>query len=64
MLTFYYYLSIANALINSHALLRKLNTKQIKLQQKPWIIRGMQNSTHKNRFFKKYIRSININEAK
>ena len=46
-----------NALIISHATPIKLNQKQRKFQQKPWITRGIQNSIHKNkRLCKKYIK--------
>ena len=46
-----------NALITSHAPLKKLNKKQRKFQQIPWIRRAIQNSIHKkNRLFKKCIK--------
>ena len=46
-----------NTLINSHGLLKKLNKKQIKFQQKLWITKGIQNAIQKkNRLFKKYIK--------
>ena len=62
-LTFDNYLNTMNALINSHAPLKKLNKKQRKFQQKPWIKRGFQNSFHKkNRLFKKYTKCNNHNK--
>ena len=46
-----------NTLINSHAPLKKLNKKQGKFQQKPWITKEIQNAIKKkNRLFKKYIK--------
>ena len=46
-----------NAQINSFASLKKLNKKQLKFQQKPWISQVIQNSIHKkSRLFKKYIK--------
>ena len=36
-ITFENYLNTVNTLINSHAPLKKLNKKQRKFQQKPWI---------------------------
>ena len=52
-----------NTLINSHAPLKKLNKKQRKFQQKPWVTKGIQNAVEKkNRLFKKYIKyDINKN---
>ena len=42
-----------NILINSHAPLKKLNKKQRRFQQKPWITKGIQNAIEKkNRLFK------------
>ena len=62
MLTFDNYLNTLNALINSHGPLKKLNKKQRKFQQKPWVTRGIQNLIHKeNRLFKKYIKCNNHN---
>ena len=55
-ITFENYLNTVNTLINSHAPLKKLNKKQRKFQQKPWITKGIQNAIEKkNRLFKKYI---------
>ena len=52
-----------NTLINSHAPLKKLNKKQRKFQQKPWITKIIQNAIEKkNRLFKKYIKSGDINK--
>ena len=52
-----------NTLINSHALLKKLNKKQRKFQQKPWITKGIQNAIEKkNRLFKKYIKCEDSNK--
>ena len=46
-----------NTLINSHAPLKKLK-KEGKLQQKPWITKGIQNAIKKkNRLFK---RTLNV----
>ena len=68
------YLDTMNALINSHAPLKKQsnnkakkqqkkqksNKKQQQFQQKPQITRGIQNSIHnKNILFKKYIKCNN-----
>ena len=54
------YLNTMNTLVNSHAPLKKFNKKQRKFQQKPWIIKGIQNSINKkNRLFKKYIKCNN-----
>ena len=61
-LTFDNYLNTMNALINSHAPLKKLNKKQRKFQQKPW---GFPNSIQKkNRLSKKYIKCNNHNNKK
>ena len=55
--TFENYLNTVNTLINSHAPLKKLNKKQRKFQQKPWVTKGIQNTIEKkNRLFKKYIK--------
>ena len=52
-----------NTLINSHAPLKKLNKKQRKFQQKPWITKGIQNAIEKkNRLFKKYIKCGDSNK--
>ena len=52
-----------NTLINSHAPLKKLNKKQRKFQQKPWITKIIQNAIEKkNRLFKKYIKSGDTNK--
>ena len=52
-----------NTLINSHAPLKKLNKKQRKFQQKPWITKGIQNAIEKkNMLFKKYIKCGDINK--
>ena len=52
-----------NTLINSHAPLKKLNKKQRKFQQKPWITKGIQNAIEKkNRLFKKYIKGGDCNK--
>ena len=48
------YLNTVNTLTNSHAPFKKLDKKQIKFQQKPWITKGIQNTIEKkNRLFKK-----------
>ena len=60
-ITFENYLNTVNTLINSHAPLKKLNKKQRKFQQKPWITKGIQNAFEKkNRkmFFIKNIKHI------
>ena len=52
-----------NTLINSHAPLKKLNKKQRKFQQKPWITKGIQNAIeNKNRLFKGYIKCGDCNK--
>ena len=57
--TFENYLNTVNTLINSHAPLKKLNKKQRKFQQKPWIAKEIQNAIKKkNRLFKKYIKLV------
>ena len=55
-ITFENFLNTLNTLINSYVPLKKLNKKQRKFQQKPWITKGIQNAIEKkNSFFKKYI---------
>ena len=62
-ITFKNYLNSVNILINSHAPLKKLNKKQRKFQQKPWITKGIQNYIkNKNRLFKKYIKCGDCNK--
>ena len=62
-ITFENYLNTVNTLINSHAPLKKLNKKQRKFQQKPWITKIIQNAIEKkNRLFKKYIKCGDINK--
>ena len=62
-ITFENYLNTVNTLINSHAPLKKLNKKQRKFQQKPWITKGIQNAIEKkNRLFKKYIKCGDSNK--
>ena len=62
-ITFKTYLNTVNTLINSHAPLKKLNKKQRKFQQKPWITKGIQNAIEqKNRLLKKYIKSGDCNK--
>ena len=62
-ITFKNYLNTVNTLINSHAPLKKLNKKQRKFQQKPWITKGIQNAIEKkNRLFKKYIKCGDSNK--
>ena len=49
--------------LNSHAPLKKLNKKQRKFQQKPWITKGIQNAIEKkNRLFKNYIKCGDSNK--
>ena len=56
-------LNTVNTLINSHAPLKKLNKKQRKFQEKPWISKGIQNQIEKkNRLFKKYIKCDDSNK--
>ena len=56
------YLDIINTLITEHVPIKKLNKKQWKFLQKPWLTRGIQNSIQKkNRLFKKFIKCKNPN---
>ena len=50
------YLNTVNILINSHEPQGKLNKKQRKFEQKPWITWGMENSIHQNRLYRNYTR--------
>ena len=62
-ITFENYLNTVNTLINCHAPLKKLNKKQGKFQQKPWITKGIQNAIEpKNRLFKKRIKCVDSNK--
>ena len=57
------YLNTVDPLINSHAPLKKLNKKQRKFQEKPWITKGIQNLIEKkNRLFKKCIKCGDSNK--
>ena len=47
-------------LINNHVPLKKLSKKEIKLQAKPWITKGLRTSIAlKNKLYKKYLKSKN-----
>ena len=47
-------------LINNHVPLKKLRKKEIKLQAKPWITKGLRTSIAlKNKLYKKYLKSKN-----
>ena len=62
-ITFENYLNTMNTLINSHAPLKKLNKKQRKFQQKPWITKGIQDAIkRKNRLFKRNIKCSDCNK--
>ena len=63
-ITFENYLNTMNALINSHAPLKKLNKKQRKFQQKPWITKGIQDAIkRKNRLFKRNVKCSDCNKS-
>ena len=50
-----------NAILDRHAPIKKLSKKEIKLQQKPWITKGILTSImKKNRIYKKLSRTKNI----
>ena len=62
-ITFENYLNTVNTLINCHAPLKKLNKKQGKFQQKPWITKVIQNAIEpKNRLFKKRTKCVDSNK--
>ena len=50
------YLNTVNILINFHEPQGKLNKKQRKFEQKPWITWGMENSIHQNGLYRNYTR--------
>ena len=52
-----------NTLINSYDPLKKLNKKQKKFQQKPWITKGIQNAIeNQNKLFEKHIKCGDSNK--
>ena len=61
-ISFNKYLDNINTLITKHAPIKKLNKKQRKFLQKPWLTWSIQNSIlKKNRLFKKFIKCKNPN---
>ena len=62
-ITFENYLNTVNTLIISHAPLKKLNKKQRKFQQKPWITKVIQNAIEKKiKLFNKFIKCGDSNK--
>ena len=53
------YLSKIDSLLDTHAPLKKLNKKELKLLNKPWITQGLQNYIKKNNIYSKFVKCKN-----